>query len=851
MNSQPTSSSTTLEDVLQDPNTDWSQIREAIKVSSGTALTNVGCVVGALNHAAAAGCSGGGAQIEQVIDAAGSNIKAANDDDNDGVDTSFTSAAKETTVIEEKNAQISQSANTIAQVEATNTPSNNFEEDSLQRINEENDVIGEQRPTIIMSNTKKQQQSQQGQQTKRGSHSSRRNSSRRGSIERTSSRRGSIESVAESSIAAESILSSAASGISNGDNSSIDIMDFGISQRQLSVVSSGRSNDLDGGDGGGGGDNESGREESGMLSELCDSKGFLHWDPHLHQRQQQRNGSGSKNGSFRNNTPGGGGVKGGVSGSGDGGDASVEKARRFKLSEGLSNRTIVIDGRYNMNSERSLYSECSVEVGGGDVNVEEDDNVEEEEEVNMTAESSSGVTTFSSMDDVRQRRGGALDANNRQESIRTLDSSSVGVPSSTSSDVQRGHYNKFDSTRALLQGTNNDADSVDVQSTQSSSAQSTANRTASTSTSTSKRCEDRRAIYTGDESTRTFESNYSVDSKGFMPWSNKSRQRRGLNREESTRTYDSWAQSTAGGESSRTVDDSVDSMKGGGGGEGGNFMHWDQTKKMSNLSLMFDSSNSINVEEEAEEEREEGNVKMDASACPAELGEILGQLKDERRRSSSSNTDDRAGADFTPAQLKYEPAKNNKLSVLQRMSSKLSSSLTSASTRTPRGSWNLATSLPSDQLDTTRRTYQRQHMGSIAWSLTSSDRDGTAEGMISNQDIKLSILNARSSEFLQDPDKITSSKLLSNRNSSWTIFGGGANNNRGNGTDVATLSSSYSGCGEVPIRISREDNVNIEELRRDILSGAAAGDNCERDGGGEAKRKSSFSLFATSLDDEL
>ncbi len=726
--------------------------------------------------------------------------------------------------------------------------------------------MNEQRPTIIMSNTKKQQQqqsqqgqqqqqqSQQPQQTKRGSHSNRRNSSRRGSIERTSSRRNSIESIAESSIAAESILSSAASGISNGDNSSIDIMDFGISQRQLSVVSSGRSNDLDdgGGDGrGGGGDNnESGREESGMLSELCDSKGFLHWDPHHHQRQQQqqRNGSGSMNESFRNNTPGGG-VKGGVSGGGGDG------ARRFKLSEGLSNRTILIDGRYNMNSERSLYSECSVEVGGGgDVNVEEDDNVEEEEEVNMTAESS-GVTTFSStMDDVRQRRGGVLDANNKQESIRTLDSSvaasSVGVPSSTSSDVQRGHYNKYDSTRALLQGTNNDADSVDVQSTQSSSARSTANRTASTSAS--KRCEDRRAIYTRDESTRTFESNYSVDSKGFMPWSNKSRRRRGVNREESTRTYDSWAQSTAGGESSRTVDDSVDSMK-GGGGEGGDFMHWDQTKKMSNLSLMFDSSNSINVEEEAEEERERGNdVKMDASTCPAELGEILGQRKDERRKSSSSNTDDdRAGADFTPDQLKYEPAKTNKLSVLRRMSNKLSSSLTSASTRTPRGSLNLAASLPSDQSDTTRRTYQRQHRGSIAWSLTSSDRDGTAEGKISNQDIKLSILNARSSEFLQDPDKVTSSKLLSNRNSSWTIFGGGGSNNRRNGTDVATLSSSYSGSGEVPIRISREDNVNIEELRRDILSGAAAGDNRERDGGGEAKRKSSFSLFAASLDDEL
>lgn len=280
-------------------------------------------------------------------------------------------------------------------------------------------------------------------------------------------------------------------------------------------------------------------------------------------------------------------------------------------------------------------------------------------------------------------------------------------------------------------------------------------------------------------------------------------------------------------------------------------MHWDQTKKMSNLSLMFDSSNSINVEEEAEEERERGNdVKMDASTCPAELSEILGKLKDEKRRSSSSNTDDRAGADFTPDQLKYEPSKTNKLSVLRRMSNKLSSSLTSASTRTPRGSLNLAASLPSDP-DTTRRTYQRQHRGSIAWSLTSSDRDGTAEGMISNQDIKLSILNARSSEFLQDPDKVTSSKLLSNRNSSWTIFGGGGNNNRGNGTDVATLSSSYSRRGEVPIRISREDNVNIEELRRDILSGAAAGDNRERDGGGEAKRKSSFSLFATSLDDEL
>jgi hypothetical protein len=125
--------------------------------------------------------------------------------------------------------------------------------------------------------------------------------------------------------------------------------------------------------------------------------------------------------------------------------------------------------------------------------------------------------------------------------------------------------------------------------------------------------------------------------------------------------------------------------------------------------------------------------------------------------------------------------------------------------------------------------------------------------MISDQDIKLSILNARSSEFLQDPDKVTSSKLLSNRNSSWSLFGGGASNNRGNGTDVATLSSSYSGCGEVPIRISREDNVNIEELRRDILSGAAAGDDRkkDRDGGGDARRKSSFSLFAASLDDEL
>ena len=130
------------------------------------------------------------------------------------------------------------------------------------------------------------------------------------------------------------------------------------------------------------------------------------------------------------------------------------------------------------------------------------------------------------------------------------------------------------------------------------------------------------------------------------------------------------------------------------------------------------------------------------------------------------------------------------------MSSKLSSSFTSASTRTsftsastrtPRASWNLATSLPSDQSDTTRMTYQRQHRGSIAWSLTSSDRDGTAEGMISDQDIKLSILNACSS---------------------------GASNSRGNGTDVATLSSSYSGCGEVPIRIrriTREDNVNIEK----------------------------------------
>eukprot|EP00984_Skeletonema_dohrnii_P029025 scaffold19313_cov75-Skeletonema_dohrnii-CCMP3373.AAC.6 len=300
----------------------------------------------------------------------------------------------------------------------------------------------------------------------------------------------------------------------------------------------------------------------------------------------------------------------------------------------------------------------------------------------------------------------------------------------------------------------------------------------------------------------------------------------GANREESTRTFDSWAQTV----------NSADEMK------GDLLVDWDLTKKMRKISLNESSypltaaaaaaaAADGGAEEDDYDAKNKGDNNVLDGTFPIEISEAFEALEGLQQscRSAPVAPQDFSPAqikldqDFSPAQIKLDPANNvgNRLSKhMRRMSERLSSSLTSrtsSSTRTPGETWNLTASLPSEQ-----REYQYHHRyihnrGSMAsWSLASSDHGVTIDTAINNQNqhTKLSILRARSSDRLQ--------------------YEKGA----AVATSVPAISPSREEDANRPIRISREDNVNIVELRRELLSAAAS------DKEGRSRRKSSFNPFA-------
>jgi len=269
---------------------------------------------------------------------------------------------------------------------------------------------------------------------------------------------------------------------------------------------------------------------------------------------------------------------------------------------------------------------------------------------------------------------------------------------------------------------------------------------------------------------------------------------------------------------------------------------WDLTKKMRKISLNESSypltaaaaaaaAADGGAEEDDYDAKNKGDNNVLDGTFPIEISEAFEALEGLQQscRSAPVAPQDFSPAqikldqDFSPAQIKLDPANNvgNRLSKhMRRMSDRLSSSLTSlasSSTRTPGESWNLTASLPSEQ-----REYQYHHRyihnrGSMAsWSLASSDHGVTIDTAINNQNqhTKLSILRARSSDRLQ--------------------YEKGA----AVATSVPAISPSREEDANRPIRISREDNVNIVELRRELLSAAAS------DKEGRSRRKSSFNPFA-------
>ena len=291
----------------------------------------------------------------------------------------------------------------------------------------------------------------------------------------------------------------------------------------------------------------------------------------------------------------------------------------------------------------------------------------------------------------------------------------------------------------------------------------------------------------------------------------------GANREESTRTFDSWAQ---------TVNSADGKM-------GDLLVDWDLTKKMRKISLNESSyplsaAAAGGAKEDDYDAKNKGDNNVLDGTFPIEISEALEGLQQSCRSAPVAPEDFspaqiKLDQDFSPAQIKLDPANNvgNRLSKhMRRMSERLSSSLTSrtsSSTRTPGETWNLTASLPSEQ-----REYQYHHRyihnrGSMAsWSLASSDHGVTIDTAINNQNqnTKLSILRARSSDRLQ------------------------YENGAAVATSVPAISPSRGEDANRPIRISREDNVNIVELRRELLSAAAS------DKEGRSRRKSSFNPFA-------
>jgi hypothetical protein len=312
------------------------------------------------------------------------------------------------------------------------------------------------------------------------------------------------------------------------------------------------------------------------------------------------------------------------------------------------------------------------------------------------------------------------------------------------------------------------------------------------------------------------------------------------NREESTRTFDSWAQ---------TVNSSDE--------KGGSFLDWEKSKKKmssDSLSSFISSSNSLDAVNSLDADGGEGGAKEDdvkeksQSSFPIEISEMLEDMQYRRSRrstyeSNANNSVNSAGS-FIPAQIKPANFGNRLSRRMKHMSSKLSSSLASASTRT---TWNLTNSTSSDHWDHHRSSSQGWSLpssgrrGSLSWSLASSDVDGAATDRStrsaaadntasSNQDEKLSFLRrVRSSGRLKDGDA-ASTKTNDSKTTAY----------------VAALSSSFTG-GDAkcrPIRICREDNVDIEELRREIISSGNSNNE------GKPRRKKSFTLFSSFESDD-
>ena len=271
------------------------------------------------------------------------------------------------------------------------------------------------------------------------------------------------------------------------------------------------------------------------------------------------------------------------------------------------------------------------------------------------------------------------------------------------------------------------------------------------------------------------------------------RRRRGFgtSREESTRTFDSWAQIVS------STDDK----------SGGLLVDWDLTItkrfKQSSLNASSDAAADGRAQEEVDgdndnDSKNKSDTDMDA-AFPKEIIEALDASQTSRRSSTASEfrpeqikldavfpvptsrTRTRsssvatASTDFQPAQitLDNDDVGNNSLSNrVLRMSKRLSSSLsghTSASTTTT----------------TTKRT--SESWNNLASSLSSE-------------------LGHRASTV----------------STSWSV-------SSDHGLDNATFPSLSSSLREGdasynrPIRIGREDNVNIEELRRELLLRASSG----------------------------
>ncbi len=255
-----------------------------------------------------------------------------------------------------------------------------------------------------------------------------------------------------------------------------------------------------------------------------------------------------------------------------------------------------------------------------------------------------------------------------------------------------------------------------------------------------------------------------------------------LYREESTRTFDSWAQPV------NSADDTKGDDK-----KGGLLVDWDpttMTKKMNTLSLN-ESSNPLPASDGGAGEKEDDSDSKNrgdyerSRTFPLGIREIFEEGIQRRRSSAASG----ASGDFRPAQIKLEQLGNNvghRLSKrIKQVSNKLSSSYTSLASNLSRShsdSWNLSRSLPSDQRE--QNLHSPFNRRSLAARPLASCDNGRQQSNRSNAN-----------------DSVTFSC-------------------------VPALSSSSLREGEVdnlPIRICREDNVDILELRRELLINAAAG----------------------------